>query len=244
MIRKNILATIINISESLENIPEVESFCKWAKSNTEELSKIIDSYIELIGHLDNYNDNDIQIIKQANELVRKRKVPDTSASHITTEDFLESLDDENRNSLRKIAIAAFDPKSYLYAESLNQLSDMMYQGHKMFSEEKKPKDGDSLSDSVIWGHTQMSDDIEPNVVANFIITHYVIRFFTNRLSKFGVLKGKDDFFIPMMNVILLEESRNPSSIPMFSIWLASRKENGLGWINHGQIKAYQDSLIQ
>jgi len=230
-------------SQKLRKVPEVQGSCRWAELNPEEFGDICTTYVEIIGRLVDWTDNDIKMVKEANQTMRKRSVRETSASNLRADVFLDSLDADKRNSLRDVAAQAFNPESPFFGESLSQLADMMYQGHEMFASGGTPRDGDSASDSVIWGHTQAREDVEPAVLAHFTVCHYLARFFTHALGTTELTQDKDAFLAVLIDVVLLEEAKKPGSTKVLDIWLTSKESGGLGWLVQEQVDAYRDVVL-
>jgi hypothetical protein len=213
------------------------------ESNPEKFADIVEVYINLIECLGNYNEKDIELIGQANKLMREKKVPNTSASSLRANLLLESLDDNQRKNLINTAVEAFNPKSPFYQKALNQLANMMYEGHKMFASGGTPRDGDPASDKVIWGHTQARKDVDPIVLVHFIVSHYLARFFAHAFDSNEITENKDAFLAVLTDVVLLEETKKPNSTGVLGVWLTPREKGGLGWINQEQVNAYRDVVV-
>ncbi len=233
----------MNISMALENVPEVQGSCQWMKSNPEKFASVVQTYINLIGRLGDYAEEDIKLTEKANRLMRKRNVRNTSASSLRANVFLKSLDNRQRRRLKDIAIQAFNPKSPLYQRALLQLANMMYEGHKMFASGETPRDGDPASDKVIWGHTQARKDVDPIILAHFIISHYLARFFAHVFDNTKITKNKDAFLAVLTDVVLLAEARKPGSTGVLDVWLTPRAKGGLGWLVQEQVNAYHDVVL-
>lgn len=232
-----------NLAESLKDVPEVKDACQWSVTNPEEFGEIFETYLRLVRKLEGYTDEDIAIVRNANKIMKKRKVRATSASNLRADAFLRNLSEDQKNSLVDTVSQAFNPKSPFYEDSMSQLASMMFEGHKMFVSGGTPKDGDPTSDRVIWGHTQAREDVEPIVLVHFIICHYLARFVSHALNDVVDVQDKDAFLAVLTDVILLEEAKNPGSTGVLKIWLTPRDRGGLGWMIQEQIDAYGDAIV-
>ncbi|MBS1266210.1 MAG: hypothetical protein MAG795_00177 [Candidatus Woesearchaeota archaeon] len=226
-----------NFSIALKKVPEVKKACDFALDNPKKLGEIIEVYIELTAKLDEYGEKEIYIIQKANKVMQEYGTQNTSASGLRANVFLQSP--ESKKSLKEYATNAFDPNDNYYEKSLSRLAKMMYNGHKMFVDGGTPRDGDAKSDSVIWGHTQAREDVNPKILLHFIVCHYLAGYLNNF---FEIFKEKDDFLAVLTDVILLEAERGSKAV--LKVWSTSRKNGGLGWINSKQINAYKKALSQ
>jgi len=227
---------IRKITKVLQRVPEVKQACIWMIENPDSFIKIAEEYLQLMKVIDELDNKDLRTIMRAEEIMAKKGIAKKCASHITTFSFIKAI--EGKVSLYKMAQSAFEARSIFYERTIKQLSEMMYSGHKMFSSGGTPKDGDQSSDSVIWGHTQMRKDVDPQIPVNFIISHFLARFFSFALKDFKIIKEKDDFFIPMSGSLLLSEAKNPHKLTIIEPWITPRGQGGLNWITEKQLGVY------
>lgn len=239
MILKRVNSFAIDVSRKLKNVPEVTKSCIWMKTNTNEFATIIQRYIDLIAKLDTYKEKDLDWIKRANTLMKKRRLQNTSASNLRADVFLKLLSIK-KESFKTTTVEAFDQTNPFYQKALLQLADMMYLGHKMFANGGTPKDGDPESDKVIWGHTQARRDINPVILVHFIVCHYLARFISLAFDT-TELKNKDAFLAVLIDVVLLEETKKPGSTDILGVWLTPRGKGGLEWLVQDQLEAYNDT---
>lgn len=231
------------ICESLASVPEVERACEWMEANPEELSEIVQTYMDLIGRLEKYTEQDKKIITRANELMRQRLERRKSESNLSATQLLKTLKNyRGEVDLEETMADAFNPESPYFESAVKQLGEMMYAGHEMFSRGGTPRDGDPESDRVIWGHTQAREDVDPKVLTHFIICHYLARYATHAYRDIAELQTKDGFLAALIDVVLLEEAKNPGSSKVLDIWMRSREEGGLGWIVPEYFDVYKELL--
>lgn len=240
--RMEVESFVIKVSKKLDCVPQVKESCDWMQTNLEKLTEVIRAYVDLSTKLDCYGSLELKWIQRAHEQMQQQELQESSASKLRADTFLLSSvakDSLSATSFRTTALQAFNPKHTHYDDALSQLANMMYQGHLLYADGKIPKDGDSASDNVIWGHTQAKEDVDPRVLAHFIICHYLARFFSFVHSTTELADNKDAFLAVLTDAILLEGSRDAEADNVLSIWLSPREEGGLGWLLQGQLDAYQ-----
>jgi hypothetical protein len=231
------------ICESLGLVPEVETACQWMKANPEELSEIVQTYIGLIGRMEEYTEQEKKIITRANELMSQRVERRKSESNLSAAQLLNALEDyRGEVDLKETMTDAFNSESTHFKSAVNQLGKMMYAGHEMFSQGGTPQGGDPESDRVIWGHTQAREDVDPKVLTHFIICHYLARYAAHAYKDVPELQTKDGFLAALIDVVLLEEAKNPGSTQVLDTWMTSRGEGGLGWMVPQYFQIYKEVL--
>lgn len=234
-----------DVTVKLCSVPEVSKTCEWMTGHTSELSTIIKEYVSLITKLDGYGKEQLIWIEKATFLMMTQEQI-TNASSLKANDFLLTRANPNQ-SFRATAVQAFNSRNVSYEPALSQLAEMMWLGHEMFAESETPRDGDPRSDRVIWGHTQVRADASPDILAHFIIAHYLGRFFSKTFAIEGehrLAENKDAFLALATAAFLLEEVQNPGSTGSIrNVWLTSKNDGGLGWISQGQLNAYLSCKI-
>ena len=238
--QKHIKKTISQLTKTFEKTPEVQKSCTWMKQNPDKFTQIANEYLELMRVIDDFSEIDLSIIERVAVMMKEKKIERNSASHITTHNFVGAINKDV--SLYQMACEAFNGSSEYFLDAVSQLGKMMHNGHKMFASGGTPKDGNSDSDSVIWGHTQVKKDADPVVLVHFITSHFLARFFSYALAEFNILKEKDDFFAPMTSALFLNEAKKPGQLSIIKVWRPTRDIGGLGWVREEKLRAYKEDL--
>lgn len=226
------------LRDALTDVPEVREACKWMTENPDDYELLVTDYLMLMTVFDNLTDEDVKRIAQAESELLRRRVSRDSASNITVIDFINKV--RGNVSLQPLAFEGFSASSEYFNDATNVLAEMMLNGHKLFAKGGVPRDGDPESDKVIWGHTQARKDVAPEVIANFVVSHFMARYFTLALAEFDILREKDDFFAPLTTMLMIHESRNPGITPITKAWMTAREDGGLNWLSQEKLDVYKE----
>ena len=224
----------------LRKIPEVRKARHWIEANPGKLNNIVERYLDLVGRMQGYSISDLKLIDEANQLMQEKVDRPKSESNLSAVQLLKALSADQKQTLQQTIAQAFDQNSPYFETALKQLAAMMYAGHEMFASGGTPKDGDPESDRLIWGHTQAREDVDPRVLTHFIIGHYLARYVSHAYPEVSEVQTKDGFLAAMIDVILLQEAKQPGSSQVMDIWMTSREKGGLGWMIPEYLEIYKE----
>jgi hypothetical protein len=86
-----------------------------------------------------------------------------------------------------------------------------------------PQDNDPIWDELIWEHTQARPDINPKVLFHFTLAHYMAQY-ANLANSSELLSTKDDMFMILGGILLLEEVKNPGKSEIFKDWMSPKAQ--------------------
>jgi hypothetical protein len=232
-------------SQTLIEVPEIQPALRLIDQQPNTFLIIADQYLELLNILFSYTNNQVELIKQARNIMLERQIDYTSASGIDTAVFIKNLLQADSIFISSIIHSAFDLKSSAYNLCLNRLGKMMTQGSELVAKtNEKPQDGIEKWDRVIWTHTQLSPSTSPEIMLHVPIAHYLSQYFLYQFNGNSELKlsQKDDFLEVFTDIILLETANNRGPTKILDAWITPKAKGGLGWILPEQLEVYREVI--
>ena len=221
------------------HIPELAFFQDWIQQYPDEYQCIQGTYQKIILHLCDMSSSNREIIWESRRLMSERWVKLQSASNFDTAIFIKEIQVNTQEIVDVLEGVFYETE--ISREVLWRLQAMLEAGSKLarLGSSHIPKDGDTVWDSVIWGHTQARKDVDKKVLVHFFISHYLCQYMNYTLWERYNLKEKDDFINVLADYILLEEClRWPTEI--YHIWSKSKQDAWLGWISQEQLAIYKE----
>ena len=220
----------------LHDVPELRPGLDLATHDPEYAAGVYTGYVDLISHLAELSDGERQTIRAAKERMLQTGGNFGTASQVSADDLLEELRD-SKDSLHELAVRSTDPTSPYVAPALDELTSRMEGGHQLKLSGKQPTDDDPESRKVIWGHTMISD---PKALVNFMICHYMERYFAVALSERGSqLASQKDFMLnALIDVVLADRLTEGKFEAIYNVWSTPKDQGGLGWITQDRLKTY------
>lgn len=223
---------------SFTNIPELQFLDKWILENEQEYKSILQQYQKIVNVLLSISDKDISTIQRARQAMRDTSIALHSASELDTSVFLKKI--KGNSDISKILSTIFDFSHSSSMIALWNLQDMLEKWSLLARDKDNlPTDGDAVWDKVIWWHTQTNDDIAPQVMIHFLVSHYLCQSMNLLLGQEFYMVDKDDFINVLGDVILLNEAMWIPNSP-YKVWSTSRSNGWLWWLDDVQLDVYKN----
>ena len=220
----------------LFKVPELQPGLDLVKNDHELANSIYKDYVSLISSMANLTDDERRIIHIAKESMMSSNGNFGTASKVSADDILTELGDR-KGILADLAFLSTDSTSPYFAPALDELAVRMEGGHRLKRSGKQPSDDDPESRKVIWGHTMISD---PLALVNFMVCHYMERYFAVALTEQGAQLAKDkDFMLnALIDVVLIDRLGANNFNGIYDMWSAPKDQGGLGWITQARLASY------
>lgn len=234
--------------EGNKAIPQLQDTLEYIKNNPIEATRLFLSYRRLTYSMLNLSIYDLGIIESAHERYgygrSKANLPTSSASKITTAEFLDSLGESRLGIINDFE--EISPDNIISA--LKPLFEMMSNASLALQENPffKPMDGDPISDRMIWGHTQIRSD-DPRILLHFIIAHGIERYIVNKL---GLEISKDSVLNALTDTLCLQYAKRSADPEIIKVWSNPKQtddvlaESGLGWLKSQRLETFENALLE
>ncbi len=233
-------AHLIYLANSLQEDPEVRPAIDLIGSAPEFAINTYRRYEEQIGRMALLGAEEIESIGVSQQLMAgESSTKQGSVSKVGANDILSALG-ESRDLLGSIATESVNPDSPHYQPAIDELVRRMERGHQMSVDGVKPSDEDTRTHEYIWGHTVHTDKMDDVTLLNFIICHYLERFFAEALAAKGYdfARQKDFLINALDDVIILEHIAGRGEPSIFNLWSKAKEQGGLGWITPERLDSY------
>lgn len=225
------------LAVKLAAVPELQPALDIIANDPAHSAYVYECYTQLIKDIPTLKQDELQRIKEAQTILRRRQGESGSASTVIVNDILSALGNQ-KDILSVTAEESTNQNSPYYQPALNELVKRMVGGHQLKLQCKSPSDFDPESLKVIWGHTLITD---PEALLHFTICHYLERYISEALiaASIGLARQKDFLINAMVDVIILDNIQNKNT-QLFQTWVTSKPEGGLGWITEDRLSSYSN----
>lgn len=231
------------------------------ESAAEYIYRTYHEYLQVLEAISQFTPQDILAIQRARELITQAGLKSGSSSSITGTEVIQALDKRTaRDLLPELLKEGSDPFGGFAQNSLQELGYKMALASMAASEDLKfkPLDGESFSDSIIWGHVAISREIEaakaqaardgrsysPDYrgLVHFVFAHYIGRLAEEGLKTPEGVKqnpadaeidriviSKDGIVNLLGDAIRLLVAKGQCPSEIAQRWSTRRYEGGLGW---------------
>lgn len=231
------------------------------ESAAEYIYKTYHEYLQVLEAISQFTPQDILAIQRARELITQAGFKSGSSSSITGTEVIIALDKRDvRDLLPELLKEGSDPFGGFAQNSLQELGYKMALASMAASEDLKfkPLDGESFSDSIIWGHIAIDREIKAAIAqANLSnreytpdyrgFVHFVFSHYIGRLAEEGlktpkgvqqnpqdarideIVLSKDGLVNLLGDAIRLLVAKGQCPSEIAQRWSTRRYEGGLGW---------------
>jgi hypothetical protein len=234
--------------EGMKAIPQIQATLEYIGENPIESTRLYLEYRRLVYCMLNLNNYDLEIIDSAHERYEYKKrrsgQNSDSASKLTTREVLDLLGEVRLEVVTRFVDS--NPEDIVLA--LNPLFEMMSNASLALHNNPNfvPKDGDPISDKIIWGHTQIESN-NPRVLLHFIIAHGIERYI---VTNFGINVPKDSILNALTDTLSLQYARRKANPEIVETWCNPKKsddpkvDTGLGWLSSKRLESFENALME
>jgi hypothetical protein len=238
---------LYDVAQRVPELKLVADTLQQQDGRPDQAENLYRSYLDLIGRMARLTDDELTIIRVANDILEAED-PD-APSRVTPNTFIAAWDRGSTNLWNQIVRASTDVKQDnpgdVLADSpaMVNLEQKLLRGHELKRSGKQFSDDDAESRAAIWQHLEI---YEAETLMNFTFANYLQEFVADYVGDLQVegklidLSETRDFLIQALSdVLIIDHIKNGNEFnQLYAIWARPRSSRGIGWVTDRQLRAY------
>jgi hypothetical protein len=225
-----------NFLHQFTNVEEIQKAL--LTCNQSRFEFLYDEYANLLHRIANFSMEELDLIKTAYSQYETQIAPGGRTEE-STHQFMNRLGRKGRKLFKESTESVYNFQNPENKSALVVLESKIREGYNLFNSGSKFKDGDPISDSVIWTPTNFSD---PILITHIVLAHFMERYTYSYLLHhgFAVIFPKDYLLNIMDDAIIISGVCTSNNSEIFSVWTREKEDGGLAYINPAKIHALKE----